>query len=153
MHFLRIYTQIIPAKLFFVSFCTKWQQMNEMWLCPTKRKPWPQYQERSDLSLHFSSLLLGTPPKKFFILPTILLYKFYAVYQASYTLKATYKATYLISVISYVRRTWTFPTGRCIPEQQKAIVAITSCLAGADSKHRTDVLEACHTLDDLHALL
>ena len=37
------------------------------------------------------------------------------------------------------------------PELQIAIVAITSCLVGADSKPKTYVLEACHTLDNLHA--
>ena len=39
------------------------------------------------------------------------------------------------------------------PELHRAIIAIAAATAGADSKRRTDILEACHTLDDLHAAL
>ena len=39
------------------------------------------------------------------------------------------------------------------PELHRPIVAIAAATAGVDNKRRTDILEACHTLDDLHAAL
>ena len=39
------------------------------------------------------------------------------------------------------------------PQLHDTIVKIASSLAGADSRRRTDILEACHTLDDLRAAL
>ena len=45
------------------------------------------------------------------------------------------------------------PLEESYPHLHEAIVRIASSLAGADSKRRTDILEACHTLDDLRATL
>ena len=39
------------------------------------------------------------------------------------------------------------------PLLHEAVVRIASFLAGADSRRQTDILEACHTLDDLRAAL
>ena len=45
------------------------------------------------------------------------------------------------------------PIEDSIPQLHETIVKISSSLAGADGKRRTDILEACHTLDDLCAAL
>ena len=45
------------------------------------------------------------------------------------------------------------PIEDSFPQLHETIVKIASSLAGADSKRRTDILEACHTLDDLRAAL
>ena len=39
------------------------------------------------------------------------------------------------------------------PDLRKVIVALATAKAGADSRRRTDILDACHTLGDLHAVL
>jgi hypothetical protein len=45
------------------------------------------------------------------------------------------------------------PLEDCYPDLHKAIVAIVSAGAGADSRRRTDVLNACLTIDDLRDAL
>ena len=45
------------------------------------------------------------------------------------------------------------PIEDSFPQLHETIVKIASSLAGADGKRRTDILEACHTLDDLRAAL
>ena len=45
------------------------------------------------------------------------------------------------------------PIEDSFPERHETIVKVASSLAGADSKRRTDILEACHALDDLCAAL
>ena len=45
------------------------------------------------------------------------------------------------------------PIEDSFPQLHKTIAKIASSLAGADGKRRTDILEACHTLDDLRAAL
>ena len=45
------------------------------------------------------------------------------------------------------------PIEDSFPQLHETIVKIASSLAGADDKRRTDILEACHTLDDLRAAL
>jgi len=45
------------------------------------------------------------------------------------------------------------PIEDSFPQLHETIVKIVSSIAGADGKRRTDILEACHTLDDLRAAL
>ena len=45
------------------------------------------------------------------------------------------------------------PIEDSFPQLHETIVKIASSLAGADGKRRTDILKACHTLDDLCAAL
>ena len=45
------------------------------------------------------------------------------------------------------------PVEDTYPDLHNVIVQIATATAGADGKRRTDILEACHTLDDLRAAL
>ena len=45
------------------------------------------------------------------------------------------------------------PIEDSFPQLHETVVKIASFLAGADGQRRTDILEACHTLGDLHAAL
>ena len=45
------------------------------------------------------------------------------------------------------------PVEDTYPDLHEAIVALASAAAGVDRRRRTEVLNACHSLDDLRAVL